>query len=151
DTALQANLGGAAVPRLFAAPHDLVQIEVVGPAAQVFAELALRKGAELAAEIADVGVIDVAGDDVADRVAVDLAAQIVGGGADPVEFPTARLEQPHDVSLGQRFARRRAINNFCNALTRPRALRSGTLSRNAGEGLYCAAIKPLSRTTGEGG
>src|SRR4029453_14411921 len=81
DAALQADLGGAALPRLLAPPDDLVHVEVVGPASQVFAELALREGAELAAEIADVGVVDVAGDDVGDGVAVDAPAQIVGGGA----------------------------------------------------------------------
>src|SRR6266566_4320640 len=70
NAALQADFGGAALPGLLATPNDLVHVEVVGPAAQILAELALREGAELAAEITDVGVVDVAGDDVADGVAV---------------------------------------------------------------------------------
>src|SRR5205823_12102814 len=82
DAALQADLGGAALPGFLAAPDDLVHVEIVGPAAQILAELALRESAELAAEIADVGVVDVAGDDIGDRLAVDLAAQPVGCGAD---------------------------------------------------------------------
>ena len=69
DAALQADFGGAALPGFLAAPDDLVEVEIVGPAAQIFAELALREGAELAAEIADIGVVDVAGDDVGDGVA----------------------------------------------------------------------------------
>src|SRR5437764_580812 len=73
DAALQAHLGGAALPRLLAAPDDLVHVEVVGPAAQIFAELALREGAELATEITDIGVVDIAGDNVADGVAIYLA------------------------------------------------------------------------------
>ena len=51
------------------APRDLVEVEVVGLAAQVLAQLALGEGAELAAEVADVGVVDVAVDDVGDRIA----------------------------------------------------------------------------------
>ena len=41
DAALQADFGGAALPRLRAAPDDLVEVEIVGPATQVFAEFAL--------------------------------------------------------------------------------------------------------------
>ena len=92
DAALQAHFGGAAFPGLLDAADDLVHVEVVGPAAQVLAELALREGAELAAEIADVGVVDVAGHDISDGVARHLSAQPVGGGADRVEFLAARFE-----------------------------------------------------------
>ena len=41
DAALQADLGGAALPGLFDPALNLVEIEVIGPAAQIFAELAL--------------------------------------------------------------------------------------------------------------
>src|SRR6202040_2838262 len=91
DAALQADFGGAALPGLLAAPDDLVHVEIVGPAAQILAELALREGAELAAEIADVGVVDVAGDDIGDRVAIDRAAQPVGGLAHRGKLVAARL------------------------------------------------------------
>src|SRR5262249_9466789 len=74
DAALQADLGGAAIPRLLAAATDLIEVEIIGPAAQVLAQLALGEGAELAAIVANVGVVDVAVDDVADDIAVDAAA-----------------------------------------------------------------------------
>ena len=112
DAALQADFGGAALPGLLAAPDDLVHVEVVGAAAQILAELALREGAELAAEIADVGVVDVAGDDIGDGVAVDGAPQIIGGGADSVEFLAARFEQPDDVGFRQRLAGRSAVEDY---------------------------------------
>src|SRR4051794_24289934 len=104
DAALQADLGGAALPGLLAAPDDLVHVEVVRLPAQILAELALREGAELAAEIADIRVVDVAGDDVGHRVAVHLTAQPIGGGADNVELVPARLEQADDIRFGQRLA-----------------------------------------------
>ena len=66
DAALQADLGGAAIPRLGAAPHDLVDAEQVGGPAQVGGQAALRERAEAAAEVADVGVVDVPADDVGD-------------------------------------------------------------------------------------
>src|SRR5205085_7201998 len=68
-------------------------------------ELALREGAEAAAEVADVRVVDVAGDDVADRLAVDLAAQRVGGGEDAVHLVAARAEEPGDLLLAELVAR----------------------------------------------
>ena len=61
---------------------DLVEGEIVGRAAQVLVRAALREGAELAAEVADVGVVDVAVDDVAHDVAADRAAQRVGRARD---------------------------------------------------------------------
>ncbi len=121
DAALQAHFGGAALPGFLDAADDLVHIEVVGPAAQVLAELALREGAELAAEIADVGVVDVAGDDIGDRVARDLAAQPVGGLAHRGELVAARREQANDVGFGKRFAGASRGRGYCGfrPLTRP--------------------------------
>src|SRR5205085_7211631 len=70
DPALEADLDGAALPRLVAASEDLLDRDEVRRSAQVLGELALRERAEPAAEVADVGVVDVARDDVADLVAV---------------------------------------------------------------------------------
>ena len=78
DAALEAHLGRAAVPRLAAAADDLLVRDEVRRAAQVRRQLALREGAEAAAEVADVRVLDVPGDDVADLVAADLPPQPVG-------------------------------------------------------------------------
>ena len=78
DAALQAHLGRAALPGLAGAARDLGEVEVVGRPAQMLGEPALGEGAEAAAEVADVGVVDVAVDDVGDPLAADLLAQLVG-------------------------------------------------------------------------
>ena len=59
NTALQAYFGGAPVPRFFRSADDLVYREVVGSTAEFFVRFALRERAELSAEIAHVGVIDI--------------------------------------------------------------------------------------------
>src|SRR3954447_11798341 len=86
DAALQADFGGAALPRLLAAPDDLVQVQIVGPAAQILAELAFREGAELAAEITDIRIVNIARNYIGHGVARYCATQTVGGGADLVEI-----------------------------------------------------------------
>ena len=145
DAALQAHFGGAALPGFLDPAPDLGQIEVIGPAAQILAELAFGESAELAAEIADVGVVDVAGHDIADGVAVDPPAQPVGGLADLGKGVAARLEQPHDLGFGQGLARRRAVENGGKLPLIPLpACAQGTLSRAAGEG-------PEPGPGGEGG
>ena len=63
---------------------------------------ALGEGAELAAVGADVGVVDVAVDDVGDRVADAPGAQLIGCPADGREVRPPRIEQRHDVRLVQR-------------------------------------------------
>ena len=68
---------------------------------------ALREGAELAAVSADVGVVDVAVDDVGDGVADAARAQRVGRAADGCEVVAARREQRDDVGLRRAGRRRR--------------------------------------------
>ena len=77
----------------------------VGLAAQVRRELPLREGAEAAAEVADVRVLDVAGDDVGDRVAVPLAPERVGGGKDALALLAPGAEEPDDLRLAELLAR----------------------------------------------
>ena len=91
DATLQAHFGGAALPGLLDPADDLVHVEVVGPAAQILAELALGEGAELTAEIADVGVVDVAGHDVADHAAIDPLPELIGRSAHRIEGRAAGL------------------------------------------------------------
>src|SRR3984957_11823519 len=74
DTTLHAHLGGAGLPRFDRAVADLLEREGV----RVGVGAALGERAEPAAGVADVGEVDVAGDDVRDVVADDLAAQRVG-------------------------------------------------------------------------
>ena len=101
DPALQADLGRAAVPRLPRAPDDLLVRDEVRRAAQVRRQLPLREGAEAAAEVADVRVLDVPGDDVADLVAADLAPQPVGRGEHALALVAAGAEEPHELVLPQ--------------------------------------------------
>ena len=72
----------------------------------------LGEGAELAAVGADVGVIDVAVDDVGDGIAAARPAQRVGRAAHGREVRPARLEQPDDLGLAEPFS-------GCGALEEP--------------------------------
>src|SRR5919106_6737379 len=103
DAALEADLDGAALPRLARAAHDLLERDEVGRAAEVGGELALGEGAEAAAEVTDVRVVDVARDDVGDGVAADLAAQVVGGAENGPQVGSARLEELRHLVLVERL------------------------------------------------
>jgi hypothetical protein len=83
---------------------NFFEVEVIRPPAQIFAELALRKGAKLAAEITDVGVVDVAGDDVAEVVAAMRRAERIGRLADDVKGVTATCEESDNIVFIQRPA-----------------------------------------------
>ena len=107
DPALEADLRRAALPRLARAAGDLAGRHDVRAAAQVRGEPALREGAEAAAEVADVRVVDVPRDDVGDDVAVPLPAPLVGGGEHGGEVRAARLEQRGRVLLVELGARPR--------------------------------------------
>ena len=106
DPALEADLDGAAVPRLPRASDDLLDRHDVRLPAQVRGQLPLGEGAEAAAEVADVGVVDVPRDDVADLVAAGLAAQLVGSGQHRAEVGAARLEEGGDGVLVELDPRR---------------------------------------------
>src|SRR6202162_1096154 len=69
DAALKAYLCRASLPSLCRAAHDFLKRQVIGRTAQRLMRLTLGKGAELAAVVADVGIVDVAIDDVADNIA----------------------------------------------------------------------------------
>ena len=131
DAALQADFGGAALPGLQRAPLDLVEVEIVGPPAQVLRHLAFRERAELAAEVADVGVVDVAVDDVGDRVAARRAPQRIGRRHDMLELGAARREQ--------------ARRSRPRSSSRPSAARSTMRRRSSPTG---AAATPGERTAG---
>ena len=104
NAALHAHFRGAALPRFPRAALDFLVAEVVGAPAQVFRQLALGEGAELALEVADVGVVDVAVHDERNHIAVGLLAQKVGGLHHGVEVVAARLDQADDLLLIQRLA-----------------------------------------------
>src|SRR6478752_8297554 len=71
DAALQAHFGCPAIPRLDGATRNFLEGKVIGRAAQILVRTAFRKGAELATEVADVCIIDIAVHDVAHDVAAD--------------------------------------------------------------------------------
>ena len=99
DAALHAHLGRPAIPSLAGPAHHLVEPEIVRLAPQVLAELAFGEGAELALEVADIRVVDIAIDHVAHDLARDLTPKFIGGGADVVELFAAHLEEPCDLGL----------------------------------------------------
>src|SRR5215469_4937020 len=78
DAALHADFGGAPRPGLAHAPFDLAERDIVWPTAQRLAHLAFGEGAEATFEITDVGVVDIAGNDVGNDVTVAGLPQLVG-------------------------------------------------------------------------
>src|SRR5215469_11531543 len=97
DAALQAHLGRTTLPRFLNSPADFEEVEIIGPAAQIFAELTLRERAELAAEVTDVRVVDVASDNIADVIAADPVPEPVGGFTHRSEILAARRKQSDDI------------------------------------------------------
>ena len=93
DPALQADLCAATFPGLSRAASDFAGLEQRGGAAEILGEAALRKGAEATAEIADIGVVDVAADDVGDVVADTVAAALIREPRQERDLGAARVEQ----------------------------------------------------------
>src|SRR5262245_65858599 len=116
NAALQADFGCAALPGLDRASCDLLERKIVGSAAQVLAELALRECAEAARIAADVCVIDVAIDDVVDDVPARPGAQRIGGGADLVDLRSARSKQADEVVRLKPVAGRGAVEQIAQSV-----------------------------------
>src|SRR5262245_53569944 len=104
DAALHADLGGASRPGLAHASFDLAERDIVRPTAQRLADLAFGEGAEATFEITDVGVVDIAGDDVGNDVTIAGLPQRVGRRADRSKLVAAATKQPHDVGFPERVA-----------------------------------------------
>src|SRR6516225_5953210 len=128
DAALHANFGGATRPRLAHAPFDLAERDIVRPTAQRLAHLAFGKGAEATFEITDVGVVDIAGDDVGNDGTIGDLPQLVGRRAHRRELVAPATKQPHDVGFAGRVADLCPCQNACDVAgnRRTRAAR-GTL------------------------
>ena len=114
NAALHANLARPPVPGFSGPPPDLGEAQIVRPAAQIFAQPAFGKGAELATVIADIGVVDVAVDRVGDDGAVHLGPQRVGGGANLRNLGAAALHQADDLRRAESFAAARPRQDFRN-------------------------------------
>jgi len=127
NAALKADLRRASRPRFGGAADNLFEREVVRRAAQGLMRLALGEGAERAAVRADVGVVDVAVDDIADDVAACLSAKRVGCADNAAVVGVARREQAHDL---RRVEARAVLSAPDDALDR----RIGRARMNRGHG-----------------
>ena len=85
--------------------------QIVRPATQVLRQLALRERAELALEVADVGVVDVAVDDEGDRVAVLLPAKRVRCLDHGAEVVAPGPDQADDLGFAELVAVDGAVEN----------------------------------------
>src|SRR5580658_3943323 len=97
DASLHAHLSGAGLPRLDGAVADLLQGQGVG----VGVGAALGERAEPAAGVADVGEVDVAGDDVGDVVAVHVPAQRVRDAGQGLEVGAVGGQQGQRLVVGE--------------------------------------------------
>ena len=97
DASLHAHLGGTGFPGLGGTVPDLLQRQRV----RVGVGPALGERTEPAAGVADVGEVDVAGDDVGDVVADDLAAQRVGDAGQRLQVGPVRGQQGEGLVVGE--------------------------------------------------
>ena len=97
DASLHAHLGGTGFPGLGGTVPDLLQRQRV----RVGVGPALGERTEPAAGVADVGEVDVAGDDVGDVVADDLAAQRVGDAGQRLQVGAVRGQQGKGLIVGE--------------------------------------------------
>src|ERR1022692_1667184 len=103
DAALQTYLGRTRGRRLERSVRHFVEFEIVSRAAQIFGPAAFRERAETAVVQTDVRVVDIAIDDVGDRIAHRLATQAVRRGNYVIEVATLDAEEAHDMSFTQRM------------------------------------------------
>ena len=100
-----------ALPGLDRAVDHLVDVQDVGLAAQVEALGPAREAAEAAAEVALVGVVDVAVDHVGHHVAAAARAQRVGHPRDRLDLGAAGAEEALDLGHPRRGAGQRALED----------------------------------------
>ena len=112
DAALQAHLGRALGHRFARTLGDFLEVEIVGFVAKARLAAGLGKGAERAGVRADVGVVDVAIDDVGHLVAHRRCAQAVRRLDDRLRIRAARGEERGDVRLVQLVAVCRAAEDL---------------------------------------
>src|SRR5689334_12412849 len=82
NTALHADFGRTAIPCLANAAADLREVNHVGLAPQSVMRLAFGEGTKPASMQADVGVIDVSCDHIADGVADAVAPELIRAAAE---------------------------------------------------------------------
>ena len=99
NSALHANLGCTARPRFDTASAYFFGADIVGFAAQILARAAFRKGAELAFEVTNIGVINIAVNYKADSVSANRMAQGVGSSDYRVIVIAAAAKQRGDFGF----------------------------------------------------
>src|ERR1022692_2431374 len=102
DAALQTYLGRTRGRRLERAVRHFVEFEIVSRAAQILGPAAFRERAETAVIQTDVRVVDIAIDDVGNRIAHRLATQAVRCGNYLIEVATLDADEGHDMSFTHR-------------------------------------------------
>ncbi len=111
DATLQGHLGRSAFSGFLRPRHDLGDTHQVWIAAEIQAAWTLGEGAEAAAEVADVGVVDVAVDDVGDVVPNRTPPELIGGPGNGVDLVTPSLEEPHELVAGRQLTDERAFED----------------------------------------
>ena len=112
DAALQADFGGAPGHGLAGACRHFAGIDDVGLVAETGLARRLGEGAEGAGVGADVGVVDVAVDDIGDRVAASLAPEAIRHVDHRLRRCAAGGEQGGDFGSGKFVAIGCAIKDF---------------------------------------
>src|SRR6202050_1776715 len=107
NAALQAHFSRPCLPRLARTLRNHFQLEPVGRPAQLSGAAPLGEGAESAVIQADVGVVDVAVDDVGDLLAHRGAAQATGAAYHRAESRPLNRKERDDRLRGQLLAARR--------------------------------------------
>ncbi len=136
-TALETHLGRPALPRLAGSLHDLLDTHQIGLAPQVERAGALGEGAEPAAEVAEVCVIDVPVDHIGHPVAVGLLPQQVGNPGDCVHLVATGAEQRLHLRLCRRHAVERSLQDGGEV--------TGAVQLLGGPALHPEGVAPLRR------
>ena len=111
NTSLHADFRGAPFPGFTNASLNLFHLQVVGRAAQVFAQPTLGKRTESTAEVANIGVVDVAIDRVGYLVSDQFTPQPIGGRADSGEIPPPGAEQSDNFRFTWRVSAQSTVEN----------------------------------------
>ena len=96
NSALHADFGSAGLPCLGRSVADLLQ----GQGVRIGIGAPLRKRAEPAAGVADIGEVNVPGDDVSDGVTSRLAAQLVGEPSERLQLRPVCGQQREGLLIG---------------------------------------------------
>src|SRR5581483_9860907 len=101
DSSLHTHFCRTALPCLLRSSHYFVQPQIIGGTTQILAQFPFREGTELAAEIADVGVVDISIYYIAHHVPIDTLPQFIGRFAHRCKLVSPCLEESHNLAFCQ--------------------------------------------------